>query len=76
MTGTPFLKMHGLGNDFVVLDARGAAFDLTAARRRAIADRRLGVGCDQLIVLEALPRMLDSLIATQTMAAKRNAHAS
>jgi diaminopimelate epimerase len=53
MTGTPFLKMHGLGNDFVVLDARGAAFDLTPARRRAIADRRLGVGCDQLIVLEA-----------------------
>ena len=52
MTGTPFLKMHGLGNDFVVLDARGAAFDLTPARRRAIADRRLGVGCDQLIVLE------------------------
>jgi diaminopimelate epimerase len=53
MTGTPFLKMHGLGNDFVVLDARGAAFDLTPARRRAISDRRLGVGCDQLIVLEA-----------------------
>src|SRR6266581_5233899 len=53
MTGTPFLKMHGLGNDFVVLDARGAAFDLTPARRRAIADRRRGVGCDQLIVLEA-----------------------
>jgi len=45
--------MHGLGNDFVVLDARGAAFDLTPERRRAIADRRLGVGCDQLIVLEA-----------------------
>ena len=53
MTGTPFLKMHGLGNDFVVLDARGGAVDLTAKRRRAIADRRLGVGCDQLIVLEA-----------------------
>src|SRR5216684_9188847 len=52
MTGTPFVKMHGLGNDFVVLDARGAAFDLTPERRRAIADRRLGVGCDQLIVLE------------------------
>jgi diaminopimelate epimerase len=52
MSGTPFLKMHGLGNDFVVLDARGAAFDLTAERRRAIADRRMGVGCDQLIVLE------------------------
>jgi diaminopimelate epimerase len=53
MANTPFLKMHGLGNDFVVLDARGAAFDLTPARRRAIADRRRGVGCDQLIVLEA-----------------------
>jgi len=53
MAGTPFLKMHGLGNDFVVLDARGRALDLTPPRRRAIADRRLGVGCDQLIVLEA-----------------------
>jgi diaminopimelate epimerase len=52
MARTPFLKMHGLGNDFVVLDARQAALDLTPQRRRAIADRRLGVGCDQLIVLE------------------------
>lgn len=52
MAGTPFLKMHGLGNDFVVLDARTSALDLTVPRRRAIADRRLGVGCDQLIVLE------------------------
>ena len=52
MTGTPFLKMHGLGNDFVVLDARRAGLDLTLERRRVIADRRLGVGCDQLIVLE------------------------
>src|SRR2546422_9458203 len=52
MANTPFLKMHGLGNDFVVLDARQAAFDLTPERRRVIADRRLGVGCDQLIVLE------------------------
>jgi diaminopimelate epimerase len=48
----PFLKMHGLGNDFVVLDARAVPIDLPVARRRAIADRRLGVGCDQLIVLE------------------------
>jgi diaminopimelate epimerase len=52
MANTPFLKMHGLGNDFVVLDARATALDLTPERRRAIADRRLGVGCDQLIVLE------------------------
>jgi len=52
MSRLPFLKMHGLGNDFVVLDARTAPLDLSLARRRAIADRRLGVGCDQLIVLE------------------------
>jgi diaminopimelate epimerase len=52
MANTPFLKMHGLGNDFVVLDARATALDLTPERRRVIADRRLGVGCDQLIVLE------------------------
>ena len=52
MANTPFLKMHGLGNDFVVLDARTANLDLTLERRRTIADRRLGVGCDQLIVLE------------------------
>src|SRR4051794_18410083 len=44
--------MHGLGNDFVVLDSRRNPIDLPVARRRAIADRRLGVGCDQLIVLE------------------------
>jgi diaminopimelate epimerase len=48
----PFLKMHGLGNDFVVLDARARALDLPAKRISAIADRRVGVGCDQLIVLE------------------------
>jgi diaminopimelate epimerase len=52
MGGVSFLKMHGLGNDFVVLDARARALDLALERRRAIADRRLGVGCDQLIVLE------------------------
>ncbi len=48
-----FLKMHGLGNDFVVLDARQSplpAFDDGFARR--IADRRTGIGCDQLIVLD------------------------
>lgn len=49
--GTPFVKMHGLGNDFVVLDARKAALELSDAQVRAIADRRTGVGCDQLIVL-------------------------
>lgn len=47
-----FLKMHGLGNDFVVLDARRDSFTVTPAQARAIADRRTGVGFDQLILLE------------------------
>ena len=47
-----FRKMHGLGNDFVILDAREGAVEIDAARARAIADRRTGVGCDQLILLE------------------------
>ena len=47
-----FDKMHGLGNDFVIVDARNEPFDVTPALARAIADRRTGVGCDQLIILE------------------------
>lgn len=47
-----FHKMHGLGNDFVVFDAREEALAMDAARARAIADRRTGIGCDQVIVLE------------------------
>ncbi len=47
-----FHKMHGLGNDFVIVDARKEPFEVTPALARAIADRRTGVGCDQLIVLE------------------------
>ena len=49
---TRFRKMHGLGNDFVVLDARDGAVEMDAARARAIADRRTGIGCDQVILLE------------------------
>jgi diaminopimelate epimerase len=48
----PFLKMHGLGNDFVVLDSRRKAIAVDAAAARALADRRTGIGCDQVIVLE------------------------
>ena len=48
----PFLKMHGLGNDFVILDGRRAAIVVDAAAARALADRRTGIGCDQLILLE------------------------
>jgi diaminopimelate epimerase len=47
-----FFKMHGLGNDFVVLDARRAPIAVDAAAARAVADRHTGIGCDQLIVIE------------------------
>jgi diaminopimelate epimerase len=52
MSGLPFLKMHGLGNDFVVIDARRRKLALAAESARRIADRHTGVGCDQLIVIE------------------------
>jgi len=48
----PFLKMHGCGNDFVVIDERAGSLGLTPAHAAAIADRRTGVGCDQFIVIE------------------------
>ncbi|MDE2319582.1 MAG: diaminopimelate epimerase [Rhodospirillales bacterium] len=48
----PFIKMHGAGNDFVVLDGRAARLALPADSVRRIADRQRGVGCDQLIIIE------------------------
>lgn len=47
-----FHKMHGLGNDFVVFDARAQGLAMSPARARAVADRHRGIGCDQLIVIE------------------------
>ena len=52
MSIVPFVKMHGLGNDFVVLDARGRKLDLTVAQRQRLADRHMGVGFDQMVTLE------------------------
>jgi diaminopimelate epimerase len=52
MNGFPFIKMHGLGNDFVVLDGRGGALALDSGQVREIADRHKGVGCDQVILIE------------------------
>lgn len=49
--GLPFMKMHGLGNDFVVLDARARVLDLTEGLIVAIADRHRGIGFDQLAVI-------------------------
>ena len=51
-----FTKMHGLGNDFVVIDAIGQAVALTRDQIRFIADRHLGVGCDQLLLVESPDR--------------------
>lgn len=48
----PFRKMNGLGNDFVVLDARARAIALTPEQIRTIANRKTGPGCDQLIIIE------------------------
>lgn len=54
-TRLPFAKMHGLGNDFVVIDERGIAPRVDAALARAMADRHRGVGFDQLAVLSDRP---------------------
>jgi diaminopimelate epimerase len=47
-----FRKMNGLGNDFVVIDARARPVSISNEQARAIADRKTGIGCDQLIVME------------------------
>ncbi len=52
MGGLHFIKMHGLGNDFVVIDGRTTRVSLDPGWVRAVADRRTGVGCDQLVVIE------------------------
>jgi diaminopimelate epimerase len=51
MTFGEFHKMHGLGNDFVIIDARVEPVEISPARARFIADRKEGIGCDQLIVI-------------------------
>ena len=48
-----FTKMHGLGNDFIVIDARSQAVSLRSEQVRLLADRRFGIGCDQLLLVEA-----------------------
>ncbi|NBC95010.1 MAG: diaminopimelate epimerase [Deinococcus-Thermus bacterium] len=50
--GIAFTKMHGLGNDFVVIDGVQARVELAADEVRRVADRRTGVGCDQVLVIE------------------------
>ena len=52
MNRIPFRKMHGAGNDFVVLDRRQGDFAIDAAGAAAIADRHRGIGCDQVVLIE------------------------
>jgi diaminopimelate epimerase len=52
MSELPFIKMHGLGNDFVVVDLRARAERIDPALARAIGDRHTGIGCDQIISIE------------------------
>lgn len=52
LSGLPFRKMNGLGNDFVVIDLRHVKDHMTSAAAAAIADRKTGIGCDQVITIE------------------------
>lgn len=52
VTARNFYKMHGLGNDFVIIDGRKRAFIPNPDQTKSISDRRQGIGCDQVIVLE------------------------
>lgn len=59
-----FHKMHGLGNDFVLIDERSRAAALTPTRIAALADRRRGIGCDQLVTLSA-PTVPEAAVAVR-----------
>ena len=58
--GVAFLKMHGAGNDFVVIDERVRPLGLNAEQVRRLADRRVGIGCDQFITLHPRPAGTDA----------------
>ena len=47
-----FIKMHGLGNDFAIFDARSQALSIPVARIQALGDRRTGIGFDQLVIID------------------------
>ncbi len=58
----PFMKMHGAGNDFVVIDRRAGGAPVTAALARAVGDRHRGIGFDQLAVIETDPDVAAKLV--------------
>lgn len=52
MANIPFIKMHGIGNDFVIIDNRSGEYTLSTKKVTAIANRKTGIGCDQLVLME------------------------
>lgn len=58
----PFMKMHGLGNDFVVIDARAQSLEMTESLARALGDRHRGVGFDQLAVILRTDSVADAYL--------------
>ena len=58
----PFMKMHGLGNDFVVIDARAQSLEMTESLARALGDRHRGVGFDQLAVILRTDSIADAYL--------------
>ena len=59
---TSFRKMQGLGNDFVIFDARERAIPMSGTRARAIADRHFGVGCDTLVLITPGTALVDAAL--------------
>src|SRR5690625_3636754 len=57
-----FRKMHGLGNDFVIFDARREPLALSREQLVRVADRRYGVGCDQIVMLLPPPQGADAAV--------------
>jgi diaminopimelate epimerase len=60
---TAFVKMHGLGNDFVIFDARDNAIPMDSAKAKAISDRHFGVGCDTVVVIRPGGAQADATVA-------------
>ena len=62
MQNIKFIKMHGLGNDFVVIDKRSNKIKITEKIIKKLSDRRSGAGCDQLITINSAPNNIDAAI--------------
>lgn len=60
--GIPFIKMHGLGNDFVIIDNSKKQYQLTTKQIQKICHRHLGVGCDQLVIIGPVPNYADAFV--------------